>query len=91
MNEIPYFYSNVMGILMSQNDFTIDFGYKIPEQVKLSFWRISRIRAIRARASEFKNRFRNVLLALPFLSPEMPSLSESPLDWARGGRSRVGD
>jgi hypothetical protein len=32
MSEIPFFYSNVARIAMSQNDITFDFGHKSPEQ-----------------------------------------------------------
>lgn len=32
MSEVPFFYTNVLKIAMSQNDITIDFGYKPPAQ-----------------------------------------------------------
>jgi hypothetical protein len=34
MPEIPFYYSNVVGIVMSQNDITLDFGYRSPEQIR---------------------------------------------------------
>ncbi|MCJ7563137.1 MAG: DUF3467 domain-containing protein [Candidatus Aminicenantes bacterium] len=77
MSEIPFYYSNIVGIVMSQNDITLDFGYKSPEHSKEGPEKFE----IKARVSMSPSHAKHMLLILKDLIDKYEgAIGEIPLE-----------
>jgi hypothetical protein len=77
MSEVPFFYTNTVSIAMSQNDITIDFGYKTPEQAKETAEIFEKIARVSMSPSHAKHM---VLVLKGLLDKYEEAIGEIPLE-----------